>query len=284
MKRKIAVFVLVLAVCASCHSRLGFKADDKAVARVGSAYLYHSELASMMPSGMAAADSVTYSKAIISKWVVEQLKQQEAEKIFKDSSRDIDKLVEEYRRSLLVHRLDDYYAEKEPCGEISDKAIEEYYTAHKSDFRVTQPMVKGEVVAMNDNYRRRTQMLDWFESSSEERRKDFVETCLKEKIFHLQFKEWTLFSEFLSNLPLLRTSSHDDLLSNRNTQQIHYDKTYYYYRITDALKVGDTMPLDMAKENIRQILASSHRANVIRRYEEQIESRAFSSGHAEIFE
>ena len=75
------------------------------------------------------------------------IKQQEAEKLFTQSESDIDRLVEEYRRSLLVNRLDRHYIESAPCGEISEKRIADYYNTHKADFLVKQPMVKGEIVA-----------------------------------------------------------------------------------------------------------------------------------------
>ena len=100
---------------------------------------------------------------------------------------------------------------------------------------------------------------------------------------HLQFEEWVTFSDFLSNLPLLRTSQHDGMLSNRKIQKILHNKTYYYFRITNAMNVGDTMPLDMAKENIKQILINQHRAEVIHRQEERIMNSAITSGHAKVY-
>ena len=47
--------------------------------------------------------------------------------------------------------------------------------------------------------------------------------------------------------------------------------------------MGDTMPLDMVKENIRQILINRHRADVIHRQEEKIMKNALSSGHAKVY-
>ena len=253
------------------------------VARVGTTYLYRSELASAMPSGISAKDSVNYSQAFIDKWIIGQLKQAEAEKIFPQSEKDIDRLVEEYRRSLLVHRLDRHYLETTPYEEITEKDIATYYNTHKSDFRISQPMVKGEIVAIGDNFRRREQMLKWFGSSKSEHREDFIELCRKNNLLHLQFEEWISFSDFLSNLPLLRTSRHDGLLNSRKTQKIHHDKTYYYFRITNVLKVGDTMPLGMAQENIKQILINRQCADVIHRQEKRIMDNALSSGHARIY-
>ena len=281
---EILAVVLLLFVVTACNSWVGYKADDEMIARVGTNYLYRSELAASMPSGIAAADSVNYSQTFIEKWIVGQLKQQEAEKLFTESEADIDKMVEEYRRSLLVHRLDRHYLEAEPCEEITDADITEYYNAHKSDFRISQPMVKGEIFAVSENFRRREQMLGWFESSKEESREDFAELCRKNNFLYLQFGEWISFSDFLSNLPLLRTSRHEELLESRKTQKIHHDKLYYYFRITSALRVGDTMPLEMAKENIKQILISRHRAEVLHRQEERIKNNALTSGHAKIYD
>ena len=280
---EIAVILLVLSCVGACNSWSGFKADDEMIARVGTSYLYRSELAVSMPSGMAAQDSVNYSQSFIEKWIVGQLKQQEAEKLFSQSESDIDRLVEEYRRSLLVHRLDRHYLEAEPCAEITDKEIAAYYNSHKSDFRISQPMVKGEIFAIDEKFRRREQMLKWFESSKAEHREDFAESCRKNNFLHLQFEEWVSFSDFLSNLPLLRTSKHEGWLDNRKTQKIQHNKTLYYFRIESALMVGDIMPLGMAKENIRQILISRHRADVVHRQERRIMDNAISSGHAKIY-
>lgn len=285
MRKVCEIFIVTLSLSCvwACNSWSGYKADDEMIARVGTSYLYRSELAASMPSGIATKDSINYSQVFIDKWIVGQLKQQEAEKIFSQSEADIDRMVEEYRRSLLVHRLDRHYLDAEPCSEITDKEISAYYNSHKSDFRISQPMVKGEIVAISESFRRREQLLKWFDSSKAEHREDFVELCRKNNFLHLQFAEWVSFSDFLQNLPLLRTTRHDELLSSRKTQKIHYDKTYYYFRITNALKVGDTMPLEMAKENIKQILINRHRADVIHRQEKRIMENALSSGHAKIY-
>ena len=141
-------------------------------------------------------------------------------------------------------------------------------------------MVKGEIFAMDEKFRRREQMLKWFGSSKREHREDFVELCRKNNFLHLQFDEWVSFTDFLSNLPLLRNSKNEDMLSVRKLQRIHHNKNYYYFRITALLEKGDTMPLQMVEENIRQILINRHRANVVHQHEEMLLKNALSSGHA----
>jgi hypothetical protein len=278
---KIAILVAGL-LMGACTSWSGYRADDEVVARVGGTYLYNSELAVSMPSGLTKADSISYAQEYISKWIVGRLKLSEAEKIFSQSEEDIDKLVEEYRRSLLVRKLDQYYIESEPYGDITNTDISNYYNAHRGDFRITTPMVRGEIVAISDDYRRREQLLKLFNSSKSSEQEDFAELCRKNNFLHLKFEDWVSFTDFLGNLPLLRTSGHEDKLDNRKLQTIHHNKTYYYYRITSALKRGDTMPLNMVRENIRQILINKERNNILRKHEELLMKNALSSGHAKI--
>lgn len=279
---QISIALMSLLLIWGCNSMLGQKSEDEVIANVGSASLVRSELAAAMPSGVVAEDSIAYAERYITKWIVEQLKQREAEKLFSESEDDIEKMVEEYRRSLLVHRLDRHYLEAEPCGEINDEDMMTYYKENKSNFRLSEPMVKGEIVAIGEDFRRREQMIKWFDAPQGEHRADFEELCRKNNFTHLQFEEWTPFAEFLSNLPLLRTSRHESLLGRRGVQTIHYDKTYFYFRITDVLKEGDTTPFGMAKEGIRQILINRHQAEVVRRQEEQMLKSALTSGYARI--
>ncbi len=279
---EISVVVLMLVCVWACKSWSGYRVDDKEIACVGKNCLYLSELSAAMPDGVTETDSLNFAKTFVSKWIVGQLKQQEAELLFSESEDDIEKMVEEYRRSLLVHRLDRHYLEAEPCGEITDEDMMTYYKENKSNFRLSEPMVKGEIVAIGEDFRRREQMIKWFDAPQGEHRADFEELCRKNNFTHLQFEEWTSFAEFLSNLPLLRTSRHEALLGKRGVQTIHYDKTYFYFRITDVLKEGDTTPFGMAKEGIRQILVNRHQAEVVRRQEERMLKSALTSGHARI--
>ena len=277
---EISIAVALLLSIAACDSWNGYRADDEVVARVGTDYLYRSALVASIPSGLTAADSVSYSQAFVDRWIIDQLKQQEAEKLFSQSGADIDRMVEQYRRSLLVRRLEQQILASEPSATISQKDIVAYYNAHKGDFRLAVPMVKGEIVAFPDSYRRQESLLKLFGSSKSEQHDDFEQICLKNNFQYHNFAEWVSVSDFLSYLPLTRNAQHDKIVASRKLQQIHHDKVYYYFRITALLEKGDTMPLQMVEENIRQILINRHRAHVVHQHEEMLLKNALSSGHA----
>lgn len=281
---EISVAAVLLFSAVACDSWSGYRADDEVIARVGTDYLYRSVLVASMPRGLAAADSVNYSQAFVERWIIDQLKQQEAENLFSQSEADIDRMVEQYRRSLLVRRLDQHILASEPSATISQKDIVAYYNAHKGDFRLAVPMVKGEIVAFPDSYRRQESLLKLFGSSKSEQHEDFEHICLKNNFQYHNFAEWVSVSDFLSYLPLTRNAQHGKIVTSRKLQQIHHDKVYYYFRVTALLEKGDAMPLAMVEENIRQILINRHRANVVRQHEEMLLKNALSSGHAKQIE
>ena len=56
-----------------------------------------------------------------------QLKVEEADRLFSGSEKDIEKLVEDYRQTLLVGKVDQYYVDQQMGGDFTDEDIAEYY-------------------------------------------------------------------------------------------------------------------------------------------------------------
>ncbi len=283
MKASVCISVLLVALLAGgCRNSSSLFGLDAELARVGNKTLTQSDVRSAMPAGLSGADSAGYVGAYIDKWIIKQLKLQEAELIFSSSEADIDRMVEEYRQSLLIRKIEQYYLDTEMQSEITDADIEAYYERHKGEFRLTKPVVRGEIVAFGDSYRSRDRLKKLMGSKRGEEREDFEQLCRKNNFRLTRFDEWVDFSEFLSNLPVLRSTKNEDLLARRDVQQIHHNRTYYCFRIAAALKAGDATPLYMVRENIRRIIAKQRQGEVIRRHEERMVQEAVANGHARI--
>lgn len=273
---KITIIALVF-VASSCRET-SIIFGPEPIARIGRKVLSAEEVSSALPKGISGADSVNYVETFVEKWIVRQLKLQEAELIFSSSEADIDRMVEEYRQSLLIRKIEQHYLDTQMTGELTEEDIEQYYNSHKNDFRLTSPVVKGYIVAFPDQYRRKDWLLSMMRSPKAEMFQDFEQVCLKNNFRLTKFDEWSDFAEFKSYLPLLRSAAHEELLSDRKVRQIHHDRTYYCFRVTDALNAGDTMPLFMARDNIVRILTKRRQEEIIRREEERMVGNAEQNG------
>lgn len=280
----ISVFVVLL-LATSCREASTLFGYDTVV-RVGRNTLSSADIAAAVPKGLSGADSVNYVDSYIDKWIIRQLKLQEAELIFSSSEGDIDRMVEDYRQSLLIRKIEQYYLDKDVDLQITDADIEAYYNSHKGDFRLTSAVVKGYIVSFPEKFRRKEWLLQMMRSAKDEsgdKFKEFEQVCLKNNFRMVKYEEWVDFSDYLANLPLLRSANHDKRLSERGVQQIHYDATCYAFRITDVLSAGEPMPLFMAKDKIVSILTKRRQGEIIRQNEERIRQNADNNGLIKIY-
>lgn len=280
----ISVFVVLL-LAPSCREASTLFGYDTVV-RVGRNTLSSADIAAAVPKGLSGVDSVNYVDSYIDKWIIRQLKLQEAELIFSSSEGDIDRMVEDYRQSLLIRKIEQYYLDKDVDLQITDADIEAYYNSHKGDFRLTSAVVKGYIVSFPEKFRRKEWLLQMMRSAKDEsgdKFKEFEQVCLKNNFRMVKYEEWVDFSDYLANLPLLRSANHDKRLSERGVQQIHYDATCYAFRITDVLSAGEPMPLFMAKNKIVSILTKRRQGEIIRQNEERIRQNADNNGLIKIY-
>ena len=282
--RYILIFTPLLLAMSCREAQTLFGYDT--VAKVGRKTLTAADIAQAVPKGITGQDSVNYVDSYMDKWIIRQLKLQEAELIFSTSEGDIDRMVEEYRQSLLIRKIEQYYLDKDVDFEITDDDIEQYYNSHKSDFRLSAPVVRGYVVTVPERYRRREWLLKQFstaKSMDSDKFKDAEQVCLKSNFKLVKYEQWVDYTEFLANLPLLRTDSNDKLLAKRDIQQIRHNSSYYCFRVTDVLKAGEPMPLFMAKDKIVRILINRRHGEIIRQNEERIRTNADNNGLVKVY-
>ena len=103
LRAKIAVAAGVL-LLAGCRELPRYFAGDTTIARAGGKDLRLGDVRSVVPQGLSGDDSAAFMKVYIDRWVLKQLKLQEAETLFSSSAGDIDKMVEEYRQALLIRQ------------------------------------------------------------------------------------------------------------------------------------------------------------------------------------
>ncbi len=269
---------------AACQELPNYFVDDNTIARVGRKELRLSDLEQVLPQSLTGADSVSFVGAYIDRWIVKQLKLEESELLFSSSASDIERKVEEYRQSLLIRKIEQYYIDNEPRTIVTDADVEEYYNAHKSEFRLDKAFVKGRVVSFDEKYRQRDKLFEMMRSPKAERQKDFKDVCIKNGFQLKEFTEWTEWSEFLSMLPTLRSRNYDSFMSRKGeVQKMNAEGMIYYFQITEVLGKGDIKPLELSREMIGRVLSTQRQGEAIRDREELIKEQALENGHARIY-
>lgn len=281
----ISLCIALLAVV-SCRELPDYLVGSSTLARVGREELSITEVKQAIPSNLKGEDSVVFAKHYIDKWLVRQLKIEEADQLFPGSVNDIEKMVEDYRQTLLTGKVDQYYVEKLMNNELSDKDIADYYNTHKSDFTLDRTLVKGRILRFDGSYRQSKRLKEQMRkaTTSPTDAKTFSDVCEKNGFVLSDFRsEWINFSDFLGNLPTTRSQDYDPLLDKMDIQEMEANGTRYYFDFTSVCRKGNVAPLESVSENIRRILLTQRRSEIIKAHEEEIVKRASSEGHARIY-
>lgn len=283
---KISVVAMTLLV-ASCHELPDYLVGSNTVARVGKKELNINEIQAATPAGLTGDDSIAFTKLYIDKWLIRQLKLEEAESLFSSSEEDIERLVEDYRQSLLMRKVDQYHIDEHMSEDFSDKDIADYYNTHKADFALDRTLVKGRILRFDNNYRQRNALKEQMKKSatSASAEKALSDICEKHNFLIIDNRsEWVNLQDFLANLPIARTESNNKILDAMGVQEMKDEDSRYYFEITSVCRKGNVAPLEMVADNIRRILITKRRSEIIKSHEQAIVDDAFASGHARLYD
>ncbi len=269
--------VLLAGVLAGCE----LLNHDQEVARVGENRLLRSEL-DVITSGFVGEDSTSMAEKYIDQWVRREVKRQEAERVLAAEIGEVERLVEEYRQSLLTNRLEQYYLSGRLDTLITDSLVMDYFSSHRKDFVMDRTILKGRIVRLPDNYRQSVKLFNLMGSKSEEKQQDFLDLCKKNRFELHTFEQWVDFNEFLSYLPVRRGKNYDYILSGDEIRQMADADSKYFIEIREVLRKGEPAPFERVEDMVRRLLYNRSRAQLVGEYNDSLYNAALVEGKIRI--
>ena len=277
-----------LVALASCNSsqpksNAGDEIPDDALVVVGDNILTRADFLRDMPQGLTGVDSVTFAKMYVDTWVIKQLKMERADEVLPSYEESIERLVEDYRQSLIMRQLDQYYIDTDIDHEVTDKQISLYYRANSAAFKLDHHKVRGVIVKTPKDFRNTktlTTALNNLRTSKDISEVEALGEKLSLQVIDLM-QSWETYNDFLGNLPTVRTRNYDNLLSNTKTQNMSTDDALFYFIFTDVARKGSVAPLESVAEDIKRRLYAERRAYIVLNYEDELRRQALMDGKVE---
>ena len=135
---------LGVAIVALCFGSCGNKKNEdgsRVLAKVADRELRMSDLEGMFPEGTSKTDSATIMTAFVSRWVKDNLVMQEAEKNI-PADVNIDKLVREYRSSLILNTYQQTLMSNSLDTAVSDQELRSFYETNKELYTLETPIMR----------------------------------------------------------------------------------------------------------------------------------------------
>ncbi len=236
--------------------------QDRVLAKVYNKTLYLSELEGMFPENTSAQDSTLIVQAYTQRWVREALILHEAERNI-PSDLNIDKLVRDYRASLLRHNYEEVLVREKLDSTISKEQLEAFYEANKNQYQLETPIMRCHFIKFPLPVDNESEIRNWWQNTDEE--EDFqklVDLCnISAQAHHLVDSTWQRLEDVAIELP--KNSLTPENISPKKEFIIKDDNFMYFFRAFEVKNQKEIAPLAFIQGQARKFILHKRKKEVL---------------------
>ncbi|MDR0872665.1 MAG: peptidyl-prolyl cis-trans isomerase [Prevotellaceae bacterium] len=271
--KKLIILLSCTAFFFSCERiKTQFADESPALVELNGEKLYFSDIQSLLPDGLNSEDSVLYVNNYIKKWVVRNLMYEKANKNVSNLG-EIDKMVADYRRSLLIFRYQQELVEQKVKDPTSEE-IQAYYDQNAEHFKLKSPLIKGLFIKLPKNAPKTNELKIWIAARNDKSLEKIEKYCYQNAVSYEYFGDtWVLLDDLLKKMP----AGSEVMLQKRLVEREDSD-FLYLLDIHDYKAINTTAPLEFAKDEIKTILQKTAKTKYINDFEDELYKKALKKG------
>jgi hypothetical protein len=262
------------------------KAEDASVlvARVGSTYLYKTDIANLVNEDMGSEDSAQLVNNYIDNWLRKELFIREAQNNNRIDPTEIQRKVEAYRYTLISYEYQRLKVEEQLNKEVSEEEIAQYYEDNIENFQLRQNILRGRYLKISQKAPKKADIRRWIKSD----RSDDLEKLRSYSFqfasdYSLQDSTWINFDDLIKNSPLSTLENKVQFL-RRNRYVEESDSLYLYLLRIHEYKLSEQVsPIEYVKKDIKNIIINKRKVDIAKSLENQVYARAKKNEDYEIY-
>ncbi len=271
----------VAAVLWSCDLRPA--GEDVLLAQVFDKRLYLSEVRAVLPANLPPDDSILAQNAYIDRWIKENVMLHEAEKNI-PADLQIDKLVKDYKASLIMHQFEKSVVENLLDTVISDQELEAYYQDNKTQYQLESTIVRCHLIKVPRNLDEK--IIKKFESSwksdKKSRLSDLVELSnTYASTYYLNDSIWYKLDVIRQEMP--QGSVNLNSIRNNKEFQLTNDDYYYFLKILEIKDRKEIAPLAFIEEQASRVILHKRKIALLEKLRDDLYQRATSRDNIKLF-
>lgn len=280
---KLTRAIVLLGLLTSCELLEKSSQRADAVARVGTYYLYQSDLTGLVPEGSDPDDSLEITKSYIDNWIRRHLILMEAESQLTADQKNVTDKLEAYRQSLLQYRIENEVIAPLMDTTVDNDLILTYYKANKEQLALRRPLMRGRFVKIDREAPRQDYLRQLMGSKGSKNAKELEDYCFQYAAqFQVADTNWLYVDEVMRGTPT--DIQQDFSFGQSGVVQQRSDSTHVYLLyLRDHKGVGEAPPLSVEAQNIRSLILLQRRQEFIECYYQDLYKRSLAEKKYEIY-
>ena len=265
------VCCVVLYLCFACDMGKSKVATPKRklLAQVHNKQLYADDLEGILPEQYKPEDSIMMHNAYIENWLRDAVLMHQAEQKIAQNI-DIDKLVKDYRSTLILHNYEEIIIETQLDSVITDAEINAFYEANKDSYQLKKPLARLWYMKIPINATEINQVEKWWQSEDMDDRLNLIEYCAQyAEVYYLNKEDWHEIDKIKGTIPT-------NLVPQRTFTQAGADITRsdeqykYYLRVLQLIEKNEAPPIDYIEEKARQVILQRRKSKLLATHREKL--------------
>jgi len=248
----------------SCQEKNQQKANQVKVASVFKHHLYYDDIPEDLRKAANSADSTALVNGYVDQWVRKMLLLHEAEQR-KPESLDIEKLVEDYKQSLLINNLEKQVIMEELDTVVANNEMQILYETIKDNYIQESPVIRLSYYKIPENTPQIDKFYEWWKNDNLLRMGPFAE---KHAAIHLhdpnKWYEWDEIQQIADPEILKRYSFKKPRSIQKNIGEYEY-----FIKIHEFVESGEISPLGIIEAQVKNMIIQKRKSTVMDTYLER---------------
>lgn len=273
--------VLILLTIIACKQSpdYGYPEGDIELARVEDKTLMLSDIAALIPENSSSEDSAQVIRAFSENWAKEMVVLLSAEKAVSHDL-NLDRLIKNYRESLLINNFEQKYVEKNLDTLITEEQLNQFYEEHQGHFISQEPLLKYWYAKIAAN----KSGLDKFYERWKNKNKNYIENyCSKmSNSYSLNDTLWIAASEIKQQLPQKLISRIN--FEKKGVFQANHNGFEYFLNINSVIKKGGEEPKEYITDKLIKLILHKRKTEMLDKLRDVLYSKALDDNLVQFFD
>lgn len=275
--RNICLWGLCLLVAGACGKPQYDHKGRTPLVELDGNFLYKEDLMAVQPAGQSADDSLLFAEHYIRNWAEDILLYEKALNNIPDSD-EIEKLVHNYRKALIMHTYQQALIHQKLPEEISEEELQAYYEQNKEVFRADVPLMRGLFIKVPLTAPRLARVRQWYKDERQEAVEHLEKYSFQNAVkYEYFYDKWVSALEVLSWMPL--DVSDADAYFARNRQVEVKDTAFWYFlNVAEYIPTGAQEPYEAARLLVNDMVLNRKQVEFLNRIKDELYREALDDG------
>ncbi|MDO9633474.1 MAG: peptidyl-prolyl cis-trans isomerase [Paludibacter sp.] len=240
-------------------------------------FLYLDQVQNIIPPNMSGADSVQIVDSYIRKWITDVLLYENAKRNVTDKAA-IEKLLEDYKKSLTIHQYQQNLIQQRLPEQPSEEDMRAFYDQFSAQFELKENLLKGILLVVPVGAPNLTNVRRWVQSADLKSLEQIEKYSLQHGLSYDYFLDrWVPLNEILRKMPI-QLENQTNFLNSKRYYEVSDSLKHYMISIESTKMIGEIEPYETARDKISNIILNKLKSEFITNFEDELYHDAIQNG------